>query len=253
MKPDTNVVYPDDMIRYIDVFRRQFLDYSEVRTRLHDFLQTRPHKTETFCEFGSGTGTNLFGLEELGYKAIGVDSNSESVELAKQRAKERGSKVEFSHVNFHYQVPDIEVDCAIVFFVPLTLRDMSALAMRASKIVKKGGHFACMMLMPEPTNKLGDHFQNMEFGTLGDETVVRLNFYNKTGTNIVWDTVYLVATDGRCRMVRDQDTMRLVEEQSRLIVPADMYKHVHRLDLSGCKALQTPPMTVELCDVYERL
>lgn len=255
MKPEWEIDYPQGAIPYINAFRQQFFDYEEIDRVLHEYLQSRPRPARDLCELGSGTGTHLLGLARMGYRCLGVDSNQESVTIARTAAREAGLEIDFAHMDFNVELPQTPQDAVLVLFVPLAIPDLQALAIRAAPIIRPGGSFICMMLGADPkvAGKQTASHQDMELARLDNETVVRFNFYQKQGTRIDWDAIYLIGNSNGTRFERDHDTFDLLGDGDKLDLPRGLFRHAARLDISRCKEEQCPPLTVEVLDAFERL
>lgn len=252
VKPQWTVTYPENSIICIEAFRNKLFDYEAIAMTVHDFFQEQRNPIRDVCELGAGTGPNLFRLTELGYRCLGVDSNRESVELARNRAAKTGADLTMVHMDFNEQLPDGQQDALLVLFVPLAITDMHSLALRASSFLRPGGYFMCIMLAADPTVPDEARHQDAEYAAVDDDNVVRLNFYEKKGNRIEWDAIYVAGNPSGTRMYKDHDTLDLLKGEQNLDLPVELYDHVKRLDLSFCKATQRPPMTIEVLDIYRR-
>lgn len=102
-------------------------------------------KPGNVLEFGSGPGRNAIYLAEKGCRVDAVDLSEESIEWAKERAKERGVEVNFIHNNiFDIQVNegtyDIVYDSGCFHHIaPHRRNNYIELVLKA---LKPGGHFA---------------------------------------------------------------------------------------------------------------
>ena len=102
-------------------------------------------KTGNVLELGSGPGRNAIYLAEKGCRVDAVDLSEESIEWAKERAKERGVEVNFIHNNiFDIQIKEGTYD--IVYdsgcFHHIAPHRRSNYIELVLKALRPGGHFA---------------------------------------------------------------------------------------------------------------
>ena len=102
-------------------------------------------KPGNVLELGSGPGRNAIYLAEKGCRVDAVDLSEESIEWAKERAKERGVEVNFIHNNiFDIQIEkgiyDIVYDSGCFHHIaPHRRNNYIELVLKA---LRSGGHFA---------------------------------------------------------------------------------------------------------------
>ncbi len=102
-------------------------------------------KPGNVLELGSGPGRNAIYFAEKGCRVDAVDLSEESIEWAKERAKERGVEVNFIHNNiFDIQIKegtyDIVYDSGCFHHIaPHRRRNYIELVLKA---LRPGGHFA---------------------------------------------------------------------------------------------------------------
>lgn len=253
LKPTWEIKYPPNAIQYIDAFRRDVFDYEECAAALHEIFSAQERGVSTVCELGCGTGSNLLTLAGYGYRGTGADASEESVELARQRAADRGLDAEFHLMDFREQLPEGPFDAVVVLFVPLSLGDMRDLAKRAQQIVRPGGLFCCVLLGEDPATagpELRFH-EDAEYVEHEGKPVARFNFYKKEGPQVEFNGIYLVPDDDqRAIMLRDRDHYDLIGDGRQLEVP-DGYEHVTDRKLQGGPR-QHPPFTYESLEVFRR-
>jgi len=251
-EPAWRITYPNDCIRYVEAFRRHFWDHNGVCKLLDEFFRDEG-SVQTVCELGSGAGTNLGHLSDLGYRCYGYDCSIESVEMSISRAKAAAAPTEFRLMDFFNDLPEREFDAVLSLFVPISLADMRDLAMRAHRIVRPGGYFACMLLavqeefetVAENTVTTTEHLE------IGGEDVLRFNFFAKDGNRVAFEGVYLANSPGGLRMFKDRDTYDLMSAANPFTLPESHFERISRQRVYG-KPNQAPPMSFEVLDIYRK-
>lgn len=255
MKKSWRITYPTGIISFLEAFRNKFLDYEEICRILDKFFKEQKVRIRNICELGSGTGTNLISLAQKGYNCLGLDSNYESIKIAHQRAHESGIDITFKHMDFFEKIPSKLQDAMLVLFVPLSIADMSKLAIRMAHRIRQGGYFICIMLgmATEVKHRRIAQYQDIEYVTIEKGIVIRFNFYSKLDRQVEWDAIYLIENEDRFRVAHDHDTFDLIMDDQILQLPKNLYHHMKRLNLTSCKSCQCPPMTYEVMDFYQRV
>ena len=247
------VTYPKDCVKYIEPFRRHFWDHDGVCALLDGFFR-EIGDVRTVCELGSGGGTNLAHLARRGYRCFGYDSNEESVRMSRARASASGEASQFEVLDFADRLPTRQFDAVVSLFVPISLSDMRALALRSYEIIRPNGYFACMLLAAEDAF---EHVAQRSVNTtehleIDGIDVVRMNFFEKSGDRIHFEGIYLANEPSGVRMFKDRDTYDLVVSSNQLVLPEDRFELTSNQRIFG-KPDQAPPMTYEVVQIYRKL
>jgi SAM-dependent methyltransferase len=127
----------------------QAVDYGRLETAaIEPSLVARirervPHGARVLVA-GSGSGREVFALEELGYVVSGVDFSPRMIEVARAEARRRGSSASFAAADLRSHDEAVASLDAVVFtydvysFVP-ELRDREALLTRVCRWLRPGG------------------------------------------------------------------------------------------------------------------
>lgn len=245
--------YPPGSIRFIEAFRRDLWDHEGVCRLLDNFFKKEAPNTKTIAEMGSGSGSNLIHLAQRGYDCTGIERNYESVNLARQRAQEAGNQITFLEHCFTQPLLIQPQDAILSLFVPISIKDMAALAENVIKSIKPGGFFACMLLCVEDEyrNKPKMALNNFERVWVDDEVAIRFNFFEKDHQHIDFEAIYLANTKNGQEMFVDRDIYELIYPEEMLSLPKDHFTHIKREKIVG-KPNQAPPMTYEVVDIYQK-
>ncbi len=139
------------LARYYDVIYRDYLEY-EV-PRLIDaveevFEKYSGRRVERVLDIACGTGGPTLELARRGYVVVGVDLHSEMVEVAREKARRMGVKVEFRVVDARRLgevFPRESFDAATMFFSSinymLSLDDLASLLESVKHVLRDKGVF----------------------------------------------------------------------------------------------------------------
>jgi SAM-dependent methyltransferase len=98
-----------------------------------------PKKDLSICDLGCGCGMTLMDISDMGYNAIGLDSN----EIALEYCRKRGVRVFPSEISKKIQLPDNSVEGAILLDVLEHIEDEKKVLSEVIRILKPAGITIC--------------------------------------------------------------------------------------------------------------
>lgn len=119
-------------------------------------------KGMTVLDIGCGTGNYSIKLAKMGYKVIGIDVSDEMLNIAKEKAKDKGLDIGFYkkdvlNLDFEDEQFDAVFSMAALEFIPETKKAIDNIF----KVVKKGGKILIGTINRE--SKWGELYLSKEF------------------------------------------------------------------------------------------
>ncbi|HOV26946.1 MAG TPA: class I SAM-dependent methyltransferase [Pseudobacteroides sp.] len=190
--------------KYWDEIQKHIVDYQRQSVEMDKMFKSRGvNKT---LELGCGTGILSTCLAELGYNCTGVDIDEDMLEVAREKAKNKGLNINYlkgdmRNINFNE-----EFDVVLCFQAMSFLETNEDFAMALSAIgnsLKPGGMFSFGVLNKEfeliengaPTSSFMDLVIENE-----DYKIVRLNSMKKIDDFEFWNAVYFIEEEGNLSM-----------------------------------------------------
>lgn len=250
---DWTVEYPPGIIKYNDMFRHKFLNYDRLIEHLAPMFKER--KIKRVSDFGCGTGTLLFKLEEHGFSCYGFDRHEESIRIAKSIGRRKGAGVKFEVGDMLKSQVCGNFDASIQAFVPISFASQVTTLQSMAKTVRPGGLYS-FMVVEALTDCLIEDERTLLHVVEGEDCVVaRIEPWKKNGNFIMWEPVLLVQDKGRFSIFIDHDELELYSEQTW----QKLFSEVEKLGFSIVDILNlgdsasAPPWTNEKLVTVERL
>ena len=223
-KNSWNVVYPEGLIKYIDLFRKKYFQYDKFDKVVSKYISDNSKiKCDVICSLGSGTGHHEVELSKLGYKVIGLERNKESIEIAQKHIDENKANVTLYKCDFLIK-EDLDkimneigqVDAVVLLLIPISVQDYKKIIQNMYKWLKTGGMFLVDNFgyaEEIDTNKLITTSDAEVVEDIDGKHVVRINYYEFKDNIAEWDAIYFYNDEkGQLQMSRDHDVLDIIPE-----------------------------------------
>lgn len=202
------VNYPKGLVRYLEMFRKEYIPYTVYDQQLATYLRKhqRPGNNR-ILSLGCGTGLHEANLSREGFHVVGLDKSDESLSIARRGLKGRTNSVRFARANIlsSREVDRVlknfqRFDAVIMLGVQLSMCDHARAIRTCAKYLAKGGIFVTGLWDYEAgfdaEQTLHDSCIEIATSESANEFAVRLNTYSycRNGNQyfIDWDAVYLI-------------------------------------------------------------
>jgi SAM-dependent methyltransferase len=247
VKEDWLINYPKGIIKYNDILRHKLLGYDEVVDMLHKFYQER--NVKTVLDLGCGTGTLIMKFKQKGgYECFGLDRSEESIEIAKNIAKDKGIDVDFTAGDALSINCGKNIDAITSMFVPFSHKSQIKLLENIHKALKTNGLVSFMFLQGLKDNLENDTTTIIQYEETNDTKVVRIEPWEKEGSFLQWNPVLLIEEDNKLLTFMDHDELEIFNEQEC----EEYYKEIESLgfeiiDVTSLPGRPSaPPWTLEM-------
>jgi len=131
--------------RYYDVIYQRYEYDQECDFLINMFHRYYEGKVERILDLGCGTGSHDIVLAKKGFKVVGIDSSNTMIELAREKARSSGLKIEFLVQDMREMQLPKDFDCAICMFggfgYLFSDEDLKSLFKGLRKVLKPNGLF----------------------------------------------------------------------------------------------------------------
>jgi len=131
--------------RYYDIMYQRYNYDQECDFLINMFQRYYEGKAERILDLGCGTGSHDVILARKGFKVVGIDSSTTMIELAREKARNSGLKIEFIVQDMQELQLSNGFDCAICMFggfgYLLSDEDLKSLFKGLRNVIKPNGLF----------------------------------------------------------------------------------------------------------------
>lgn len=207
----------DQIASHYDAIQGQLVDYKAEVGEIHRILSVRgAHRV---VDLACGTGSHLVELAKLGYRCVGVDSSSEMIRVAREKARSLDLEIDFVMGDMREFRPTQEFDAAIVLYALTSLAveaEWRSALDTARKAIHDGGlfYFNVLNANSQSLRPVGESTCRLYLDVVVDSPSVRLVRLNQTmfrGDVQEWTALYLIDGGDGVRTVLAKHDLRFFQ------------------------------------------
>ena len=251
---DWLINYPDGIIKYNDMFRHTLLGYDEIVDVLFDIFER--HDVNSILDLGCGTGTFLEKLYERGkYKCVGIDRNSETIQFALEKVKNKSLPIDFVLGDcLTYEFSE-QYDSVIEMFVPFSKISQIKMIENAHNHIKEDGLIVFMVCEEIPDSLQSDSKVLITYSENENTKCARIEPWDKEGKYLQWNPLLLIEENGKFKYFIDHDEIELFNKK-------ELHTYLEEVEKLGYKILEkhelpvrksSPPWSTETILVARKL
>jgi len=246
------VLYPEGIIEYNDMFRRKLFPYDQhLGILLPEFEAADVRRV---LEMGCGTGPYLTRLAGKGFECVGIDQSAESLSIARSRAEKAGLAIEYYESDARSYRSSVEYDAILAMYLPVPIETLAKLIETASRALRHGGLFCFMYLVELENAPKNGSTLILDVAEEADTRVARLSPWTKEDLLLEWSPVLIVQRGTRVHVIVDHDKLDLLEYPCKRLA--------HCLSSWGFDVVTTrelrestsaPPWTLEILTIARKM
>lgn len=251
---DWLINYPDGIIKYNDMFRHTLLGYDEIVEVLYEILEK--YQIKSILDLGCGTGTFLEKLYEKGaYECVGIDRNSETINFAIEKVKNKQLPIEFVLGDCLKYEFGKQYDSVIEMFVPFSKISQAKMIENAHRHIKKDGILMFMVCEEMPDSLESDSKVIITYSENEITKCARIEPWDKEGKYLQWNPLLLIEEEGNFKYYIDHDEIELFNKQ-------ELHNYLEEIKLMGYEILErhelpvrksSPPWSTETIIVARKI
>lgn len=220
-----DVHYPQDLVRYIELFRVEYIPYDIYDKLLDEYLRQHvANRSLRVLSLGCGTGQHETNLAGAGHAVLGLDRDEESLRRARSNAAVGPtSPPRFLRADLLAEAElrvslrgEEPFDVALMLGVQLSMADHGRAAMLAKAYLRDGGLFVAGLWGYDSgfdTNRATQESCVEIAGEAASDYAVRLNtytYFREGGHHFIdWDAVYLYPGPDNVARIHRRHTDRI--------------------------------------------